>query len=104
VTPSSGSSEYERAYSDLDEAGLKRLQPSFDGIPSHVRTLARSVSLTISVASVEISDDGRNATVSLTQTFRYEWRRAGLPPEQSAATRWRLTKSGQRWRIEDIAR
>jgi serine/threonine-protein kinase len=96
--------EYQQAYTRLDEDRLRELRPSFGGIPAEVKALASSVTLTISPESIQIADDARSASVSLTEIFRYQWQEPGHPSEERAQSVWLLSKSGAHWQITGTRR
>jgi hypothetical protein len=89
--------EYVAAYSRMDEARLRQIDPSFAGIRN--RELIRSVQLSLPTRRINVSPDGQSATVSATGSFSYTWNRAGFPATNPAQLNWRLQKVGTNWTV-----
>jgi serine/threonine-protein kinase len=85
------------AYNRMDEAALKTIDRGFDGIRS--RPLLRAVDLTVSSVAINVMPDGQSAVLQATQTFRYQWNRAGFPPTTTGTLTWRLQKQGTTWAV-----
>jgi hypothetical protein len=89
--------QYAEAYSRLDEARLRAIDPGFRRIER--KELIRSVELSFSQRSIEISPDGQSATLKAAGTFAYVWNRANLPGSSPARLVWNLRKSGTTWTV-----
>ena len=89
--------QYADAYSRLDEARLRSIDPSFRRIER--KELIRSVELSFPQRAIEISPDGQSATLRASGTFAYVWNRANLPGSSPARLTWTLRKSGTTWTV-----
>jgi hypothetical protein len=89
--------EFVETYSNMDEARLRRIDPSFSGIRN--RELIRSMRLALPERSINVAPDGQSATLTASGTYTYVWNRAGFPPTTRAQLNWRLQKLGGVWTV-----
>jgi serine/threonine-protein kinase len=90
--------EYAAAYSRMDLDTIGRIWPGSRAVAEQQFPMASSVQLTIGRPSIEFPGPNR-AIVRCQVTYKYSWKRAGLPPGSSNPTVLSLEKRGGNWVI-----
>jgi hypothetical protein len=82
----------------MDERRMKKIVPRSSGVPG--RALIESVRLALPQVQINISPDGRSASLTATGTYNYVWksgRGSTLPPVATAGVNWKLERQGTAW-------